>query len=481
MMDDGDDDGVAGASGSSGLNYVAGAIVIYNPSGNSLDVYPVSVVDPNQAKDFEEVEIEDITVKECQKKVVDETLPTLADLFKQTRWEELQRNFAESSNGKKLKEGEIENDYTKEKLSGLFGVNVNELRNASISEKLPIGEEGRSVEFEDGGFIELNLYNLPSLTKLFDVEANDKCHVVLSEKLKIKRPMELWRENQEEQKYIIDNLIIFRQFIEKHDQPTPLKHPRQSSRSKIGSKSKMHGRILSYGYCHNIPASGVLKANAKENGTRLDSIHQIMEDVNYLYVELMALQKEIDERYAKIEAEGLAKIPRSVIVRVADNVCEDQSCQTLHWRCRPIHDRAQLCTTVQSSSARRCMAMLAYARPCTFLHDRATSLASAGPKHGSAGPNEGSAGLDDLCTTVRLLARPCLTPRVNFRDLAENGNFDNRPRPKVEYCSTLHDRAPMVHDRAKFQNFYKLSFSPHFKGLDFLEPKYLLFIFLEAI
>ncbi|KAD7477028.1 hypothetical protein E3N88_00164 [Mikania micrantha] len=84
-------------------------------------------------------------------------------------------------------------------------------------------------------------------------------------------------------------------------------------------------------------------------------------------------------------------------------------------------------------------------------------------------------------TTVRLLARPCLTPRVNFRDLAENGNCENRPRPKVEHCSTLHDRAPMVHDRAKFQNFYKLSFSPHFKGLDFLEPKFLLCRFLEAV
>ncbi|KAD3336747.1 hypothetical protein E3N88_32266 [Mikania micrantha] len=49
------------------------------------------------------------------------------------------------------------------------------------------------------------------------------------------------------------------------------------------------------------------------------------EDVNYLYVELMALQKEIDERDEKIEAERLSKIPRSVIVRAVDNVCEDQS------------------------------------------------------------------------------------------------------------------------------------------------------------
>ncbi|KAD6454687.1 hypothetical protein E3N88_09393 [Mikania micrantha] len=179
------------------------------------------------------------------------------------------------------------------------------------------------------------------------------------------------------------------------------------------------------------------------------------------------------------------------------------SCQILHWQCWPMHDRAPSCMTVQPGSARPCMVVLAYALPCTFLHDRATSarpcmvvltyalpcisqarpckLASAGPKQGSAGPIGGSAGHDDLRTTVQLLARPCLTPRVNFRDLAENGNCENRPRPKVKHCSTLHDRAPMVHDRAKFQNFYKLSFSPHFKGLDFLEPKYLLFRFLEAV
>ncbi|KAD4385542.1 hypothetical protein E3N88_25710 [Mikania micrantha] len=120
-------------------------------------------------------------------------------------------------------------------------------------------------------------------------------------------------------------------------------------------------------------------------------------------------------------------------------------------------------------------------RNCFIRQALPCKIASAGPKHGSAGQDGGNAGHDDLRTTVRLLARPCLTPRVNFRDLAENGNFDNRPRPKVKYCSTLHDRAPMVHDRAKFQNFYKFSFSPHFKGLDFLEPKFLLFRFLEAV
>ncbi|KAD7117461.1 hypothetical protein E3N88_04729 [Mikania micrantha] len=143
------------------------------------------------------------------------------------------------------------------------------------------------------------------------------------------------------------------------------------------------------------------------------------------------------------------------------------------WQCWPMHDCAPSCMTVQPGSARPCMVVQAYARPCISLA-RPCKLASAGPKQGSAGPDGGSAGHDDLCTTVQLLARPCLTPRVNFRDLAENGNFDNRPRPKVKYCSTLHDRA-------KFQNFYKLSFSPHFKGLDFLELKYLLFRFLKAI
>ncbi|KAD4385788.1 hypothetical protein E3N88_25957 [Mikania micrantha] len=179
------------------------------------------------------------------------------------------------------------------------------------------------------------------------------------------------------------------------------------------------------------------------------------------------------------------------------------SCQILHWQCRHMHDRAQICTTVNSGSARPFMTVLAYALPCTTLHYRAISarpcmavhayarpcislarpckLACSGPKQGSAGPNGDSASHDDLHTTVQLLARPCLTPQVDFRDLAENGNFDNRPRPKVKYCSTLHDRAPMVHDRAKFQNFYKLSFSLHFKGLDFLELKHSLIRIPKAI
>ncbi|KAD7116968.1 hypothetical protein E3N88_04236 [Mikania micrantha] len=43
------------------------------------------------------------------------------------------------------------------------------------------------------------------------------------------------------------------------------------------------------------------------------------DDVNYLYVELMKLQKERDERDAKLEAERLSKIPRSVVIREAKN------------------------------------------------------------------------------------------------------------------------------------------------------------------
>ncbi|KAD2394492.1 hypothetical protein E3N88_41469 [Mikania micrantha] len=146
-----------------------------------------------------------------------------------------------------------------------------------------------------------------------------------------------------------------------------------------------------------------------------------------------------------------------------------------HCHAKSCTASADLCTTVHNVArpARPCMIVLAYARTCLNLA-RPCKLASAGP-------DGGSAGHEDLRTTVRLLARPCLTPRVNFRDFAENGNFDNRPRPKVKHCSTLHDRAPMVHDRAKSQNFYKLSFSPHFKGLDFLEQNSLLFRFLKAI
>ncbi|KAL8263273.1 hypothetical protein R6Q59_024622 [Mikania micrantha] len=52
----------------------------------------------------------------------------------------------------------------------------------------------------------------------------------------------------------------------------------------------------------------------------------------------------------------------------------------------------------------------------------------------------------EVVPAMTTCARPCLTPRVNFRDLAENDNFDNRLRPKVKYCSTLHDRVPMGSD-----------------------------------
>ncbi|KAD2805060.1 hypothetical protein E3N88_38437 [Mikania micrantha] len=181
---------------------------------------------------------------------------------------------------------------------------------------------------------------------------------------------------------------------------------------------------------------------------------------------------------ASCDLELLPLTSRSVLLDLDSSVLSSVLAHA--WQCWPMHDRAQSCTTVQPGSARPCMTVLAYALPC-LNQARPCNIASAGPKQGSAGPIGGSAGHDDLSTTVQLLARPCLTPRVNFRDLAENGNFDNRPRPKVKYCSTLHDRAPMVHDRAKFQNFYKFSFSPHFKGLDFLEPKFLLCRFLEAV
>ena len=48
------------------------------------------------------------------------------------------------------------------------------------------------------------------------------------------------------------------------------------------------------------------------------------DDVNYLYVELMKVQKERDERDDKLEAERLAKIPRSVVIRAVDNVVVEE-------------------------------------------------------------------------------------------------------------------------------------------------------------
>ncbi|KAD4981969.1 hypothetical protein E3N88_18640 [Mikania micrantha] len=49
------------------------------------------------------------------------------------------------------------------------------------------------------------------------------------------------------------------------------------------------------------------------------------EDVNYLYVELMKVQKERDKRDDKLEAERLAKIPGSVVIRAVDNVVGETS------------------------------------------------------------------------------------------------------------------------------------------------------------
>ena len=48
------------------------------------------------------------------------------------------------------------------------------------------------------------------------------------------------------------------------------------------------------------------------------------DDVNHLYVELMKVQQERDERDDKLEAERLAKIPHSVVIRAVDNVVNEE-------------------------------------------------------------------------------------------------------------------------------------------------------------
>ncbi|KAD4180423.1 hypothetical protein E3N88_29014 [Mikania micrantha] len=66
--------------------------------------------------------------------------------------------------------------------------------------------------------------------------------------------MDLWNEYQKETKYIIDNLHVFKIMFEVLDKDQE-NQTRQSKKFKIGSKSKIIGRIVSYGYCHNIPGS----------------------------------------------------------------------------------------------------------------------------------------------------------------------------------------------------------------------------------
>ncbi|KAL8209541.1 hypothetical protein R6Q57_006273 [Mikania cordata] len=62
--------------------------------------------------------------------------------------------------------------------------------------------------------------------------------------MKEKTYMELWKENQDENKYIVDHLYIFKQMIEDIEEKVQENQAKQFTRFKIGSKSKMIGRII---------------------------------------------------------------------------------------------------------------------------------------------------------------------------------------------------------------------------------------------
>ncbi|KAD7116681.1 hypothetical protein E3N88_03949 [Mikania micrantha] len=107
-------------------------------------------------------------------------------------------------------------------------------------------------DFELDDPIDEDLYNMQTLKKIFDLGGVSRTSLA---KVKEKTNMDLWKENQEEMKYIVDHLYIFKQMIELIDDKVQDNQAKQFKLFKIGSKSKMIGRIVSYGYFHNIPGS----------------------------------------------------------------------------------------------------------------------------------------------------------------------------------------------------------------------------------
>ncbi|KAD6118823.1 hypothetical protein E3N88_10094 [Mikania micrantha] len=341
-----DDDGdMTGVGSSRRLNSIT--------SGISFDATPISSVSSDKVKDNEEAEIEDLTELEYPKQVVDGSLPTFMKLFKQANGRNEDRD---------LEEGEIESGYGKEDLVVLCGVKVNDIQNANDSGKMIIGESDQSFEVEQDDHVDENLYNLQTLKKIFDIEVHYRVPSRIVDSMKIKTHMDMWRESQEEHKCIIDHLMIFKQMVEVFDEKVQEGQSRQFSRFKIGSKYKMRGRIVSYGYFHNIPGIlmnrgcyvvkridgcqyfgkafdimslpsfecmqlsrlRMIKPIQTEHNERFEKLlkKKTKTGWNWLvpqfsvlkhnfYVELMKLQKEFDERDAKIEAERLSKIPKS--------------------------------------------------------------------------------------------------------------------------------------------------------------------------
>ncbi|KAL8240210.1 hypothetical protein R6Q59_013565 [Mikania micrantha] len=197
-FDDEDDDGdVTGVGSSGGLNSRTGAIVIYDPSKISFDATPISIVSSDKAKDCKDVDIEDLTDMEYPKKIVDYSLPTFVDLFKLHAYIHLQKMFVEISEDKELEEGEIVGGYSRNDFYGMFEVDSDQLFDFEQDNQMEL------FDFEQD--MDENLYNLQTLKNIFDFEVQRGVPRTSVDQMKAKTYREMWKESQDENKYIIDH------------------------------------------------------------------------------------------------------------------------------------------------------------------------------------------------------------------------------------------------------------------------------------
>ncbi|KAD3640513.1 hypothetical protein E3N88_29736 [Mikania micrantha] len=239
-------DGASGVdSGAGGLNAITGAIIVYTPPKISTDAVPVSSVASDRAKDCMTVEFEDLDLIEYPKEILDYSLPTFLDLFKMHSDIDLQRNIVEIQVNQEIEEGEIIGDYSVQDFQEFIEDDDDLIFDFEQ-------DEDDDVSDYDKDIIDEELLNLNTLKKIFEVGSMSSTTL---NPVKVKTNMDLWNEVQDETKYIIDHLHSFKIMREVYEDKDPDNLTKQSTKFKIGSKSKMIGRIISYGYFHYIPGS----------------------------------------------------------------------------------------------------------------------------------------------------------------------------------------------------------------------------------
>ncbi|KAD4180452.1 hypothetical protein E3N88_29043 [Mikania micrantha] len=248
--DDGADGGAGGvAGGNGGLNAVTGAIVVYSPSKLATDVVPLTSVSYDRARDCTEVEFEDLDAIEHPMAILDYSLPTFLDLFKMHSDIDLRRKILEIQLDQEIEEGEIICDYSVQDYQSVLDDDKDDDDDLMFD-----FEEYEDTDLSDfdKDVIDEELLNLNMMKKIF--EAGSMSRTTL-DPVKAKTNLDYWKELQDETKYIIDHLHSFKIMTEVFEDKDPENLTKQSKKFKIGSKSKMIGRIISYGYFHNISGS----------------------------------------------------------------------------------------------------------------------------------------------------------------------------------------------------------------------------------